>query len=111
MKLIPLSDWMIVDIVDNGKSKIVLPETYDKSKDDAAIFEIKAIGPGHYEGEKFIPVTVRVGQHVLVSAYGMGKVKMGDKNIYLARARDIAVVVEEGGEVKDAGVRLEGSKA
>lgn len=106
MKVYPLNDWMVIQLVEKNKSAIVLPESYDKTKDDAAIFEVISVGEGYYENGVFIPAPVRAGQHVIISAYGMGKIKIDDNVIYMARARDVALVVEEDREEvkKDAGV-------
>jgi chaperonin GroES len=71
---------------------IVLPETKDKNNEGTVV----AVGKGKRTSDgKFIPLSVKVGDVVLLSDFGGSDVKMNGKDLVLIREEDILGVVEE----------------
>jgi chaperonin GroES len=52
-------------------------------------------GPGHYDNlGKLIPVTVKVGDTVMIPEFGGQKVKLGEQELYIFRDTDIVAKME-----------------
>ena len=56
-----------------------------------------AVGPGRVsdEGEKRIPLDVKVGDTVLYSKYGGTEVKYGGEEYLILSARDVLAIIEK----------------
>jgi chaperonin GroES len=97
MQLRPLGDHVIVKPLKEDeitKSGIVLPDTVDKEKPEKG--EIIAIGPGKWDedGEKRIPMSVKVGDKVLFKKYSPDEFKLDDQEILVVSESDIIAVIE-----------------
>ena len=97
MKLRPLGDHIIVrpaKAEEVTKSGIVLPATADKEKPEQG--EIIAVGPGKWDedGEKRIPVSVKVGETVLFKKYSPDEVEVNDEELLVLQESDIMAVIE-----------------
>lgn len=96
MKLRPLGDRVVVKPLEDEertKGGIVLPDT---AKEKPQRGEVVAVGPGDWdqEGEKRIPLDVKVGDHVLFAKYSGSEVKIDDQDHLILRHSDILAVVE-----------------
>jgi chaperonin GroES len=96
-KLTPLFDRVLVERTKQGPKTsiggIVLPET---TKEKANEGTVVAIGKGKRTSDgKFIPLSVKVGDVVLLSDFGGSDVKMNGKDMILIREEDILGVVED----------------
>lgn len=97
MHLRPLGDHVIVrPLKDNEvtKSGIVLPDTVDKEKPEKG--EVIAVGPGKWDddGEKRIPMSVKIGDKVIFKKYSPDEVKVNDEELLVLSESDIMSVIE-----------------
>ncbi|MCO5177555.1 MAG: co-chaperone GroES [Thermomicrobiales bacterium] len=76
------------------KSGIVLPDT---AKEKPQRGEVIAVGPGRYddEGEKRIPLDVKVGDKVLFAKYAGTEFKVDDEELLILSEKDILAVISE----------------
>ena len=96
MKLRPLGDRVVVKPLEDEertKGGIVLPDT---AKEKPQRGEVIAVGPGDWdqEGEKRIPLDVKVGDHVLFAKYSGTEFKIDGVDHLILRHSDILAVVE-----------------
>ncbi len=93
MKLEPLQDVLVLELVEDSilskGSGLVLPEGYNKEKEEGAIFKVLASGPGCWDGPHFVENRIQAGDYIITAAYGISKVKFEGKPIILARERDV----------------------
>ena len=97
MNLKPLGDRLIVKAIEEEEttaSGIVLPDT---AKEKPQRGEVLAVGEGRYddEGEKRIPLDVKVGDTVLYSKYGGTEVKYNGEEYLVLSARDVLAIIEK----------------
>ncbi len=96
MKLRPLSDRVLVKPMEDEertKGGIVLPDT---AKEKPQRGEVVAVGPGEWddEGEKRVPLEVKVGDHVLYAKYSGSEFKIDGVEHLFLRQSDILAIVE-----------------
>jgi chaperonin GroES len=103
MKLQPLGDRLIVEVLDEEEetfSGIVLPDT---AKEKPQRGKVLAVGPGsraESTGE-LIPLDVAVGDEVIFSKYGGTEVKVSADEVLILRESDVlAKVVSSGAKAK-----------
>lgn len=97
----PLSDRVIVrPLTDTEQgtvsaSGIIIPETAKKEKPEQGV--VIAVGPGKYDedGEKRIPLDVKVGDRVIFSKYGYDELKFEQKEYYIVAESSILGVFTE----------------
>lgn len=91
----PLHDYVLIRPLEEESktaSGIILPDTA-KQKSQAG--EVVAVGPGTYDedGEKLIPMVVKVGQKVLYKKWGGDEVKVGHEEWMLLKQSDVLAIV------------------
>lgn len=94
MKLKPLSDRVILKMIENEettKSGIVLTAS---AKEKPQIAEVIAVGPGGNVDGKNITMHVNVGNKVITSKYSGTEVKIDDIEYLIVRQNDILAIVE-----------------
>ena len=96
MKLKPLEDRVIIRAVQEEEktaSGIVLPDT---AKEKPMMGEVVAVGDGKWDedGEKRIPVDVKVGDKVIYGKYSGTEVTVSGKEYLILRESDILAVIE-----------------
>jgi chaperonin GroES len=95
MKLEPLSDRLIVEVLDEEEetvSGIVLPDT---AKEKPQRGRVLAVGPGsraESTGE-LIPLDVAEGDEVIFSKYGGTEIKVGADEVLILRESDVLAKV------------------
>ena len=98
MKIIPLSDRVVVETAGKDKSGktesgLYLPETADKERPEQG--KVIAVGPGKMGKDgKRIPVSVKKGDVVLFTKYGPNEIKVEGKEYLIAREEDILAILE-----------------
>jgi chaperonin GroES len=101
MKVKPLNDWVVI-IPDEAEGRtaggIYIP---DSAKDKPAEGVVEAVGPGAYEEEKpgkkergkkerkFIPTSVKPGDHVLYEKYAGQRITLGPQERVLVREKNV----------------------
>ncbi|MBI2984935.1 MAG: co-chaperone GroES [Candidatus Kerfeldbacteria bacterium] len=95
MKLKPLGGKALVKPMKEEKmtkSGIVLPDTAEK--DELEQGEVMAIGDGKLmDNGTRVPMSVKVGDRVILKKYGPDKVKIEGEEYYIAEEDDIVGVV------------------
>jgi chaperonin GroES len=96
MSLKPLEDRIIVkpsDAEETTASGLVIPDT---AKEKPQQGEVLAVGEGRWdeEGEKRIPVDVKVGDIVVYSKYGGTEITTDGQDVLILNARDVLAIVE-----------------
>lgn len=96
MKLRPLGDRVVVKPLEDEertKGGIVLPDT---AKEKPQRGEVIAVGPGDWDqdGEKRIPLDVKVGNQVLFAKYSGTEFKIDGVDHLILRHSDILAIVE-----------------
>ena len=93
----PLEDRIVVQANEaetTTASGLVIPDTAKEKPQEG---EVLAVGPGRYddEGEKRIPLDVKIGDTVLYSKYGGTEVKYSGQEYLILSARDVLAVIEK----------------
>ena len=94
MKLTPLSDRVILKMVEaeeTTKSGIILTGT---AKEKPSIAEVISVGPGGNVDGKDVVMTVKVGDRVITSQYAGNPVKIDGVEYSIVRQSDILAIVE-----------------
>ncbi len=94
MKLKPLSDRVILKMVEaeeTTKGGIILTSA---AKEKPEVAEVIAVGPGGMVDGKEVVMTVEVGQKVITSKYSGTEVKLDGEEYTIVRQNDILAVVE-----------------
>ena len=96
MKLSPLYDRVVLKrIVEKEvkKGSIIIPDTAKEKPQKA---EVVAVGPGKVtEDGKTIPLTVKMGDKVLIGKYTGNEIKIDDEEFVIAREDEILAKIEE----------------
>lgn len=99
INLKPLADRVVVrPLTDEeagnvSKSGIIIPDTAKKDKPEQGI--VMAVGAGKWDedGEKRIPMEVKVGDKVMFSKYGFDEIKVEDKDYYVLSESSILAII------------------
>ena len=94
MKLVPLSDRVVlkqVEAEETTKSGIILTSASQEKPQEA---EIVAVGPGGMVDGKEVTMQVKVGQKVIYSKYAGTEVKLEGQEYIIVRQSDILAIVE-----------------
>jgi chaperonin GroES len=75
-------------------SGLVIPDTAKEKPQEGKVL---AVGPGRFDedGEKRIPLDIKVGDIVIYSKYGGTEVKYDGQEYLLLSARDVLAIVEK----------------
>ena len=95
MKLIPLSDRVIVKQVDaeeTTKAGIILTSA---AQEKPQIFEVIAVGPGGLVDGNEVEMTVEPGDKVITGKYSRTQGKVDGGEYTIVRQNDILAVVED----------------
>jgi chaperonin GroES len=93
----PLEDRILVQPLDAEQttaSGLVIPDTAKEKPQEG---QVLAIGPGRFDedGDKRIPLDVKVDDVVIYSKYGGTEIKYNGEEYLLLSARDVLAVVEK----------------
>jgi chaperonin GroES len=103
MKLQPLGDRLIVEVLDEEEatlaSGLVLPDT---AREKPQRGRVLAVGPGgRSENGTCLPMDVAVGDEIVYSKYGGTDVRLGTEDVLILRETDVlAKVARTGGKSK-----------
>lgn len=94
MKLKPLSDRVVVKMVEaeeTTKSGIILTGA---AKEKPQVAEVIEVGPGGIVDGKEVVMTVKVGDKVITSKYSGTEIKLDGNEYIIVRQGDILAIVE-----------------
>lgn len=94
LKLRPLGDKVVVEVIDEPQttaSGLVLPDT---AKEKSQRGKVLAVGPGKVldSGDRE-PIDVEVGQTILFAKYGGTEINTGGRDLMILSLRDIHAIV------------------
>jgi chaperonin GroES len=95
-KLVPLGDRLVIKAVIQEEvlaSGIVIPDT---AKEKPQQGEVLAVGPGRFDedGEKRIPIDLKVGDRVLYAKYAGQEIKIDQEEYIVLSEKDVLCKVE-----------------
>jgi chaperonin GroES len=95
-KLVPLGDRLVIKPVVQEEvlaSGLVIPDT---AKEKPQQGEVLAVGPGRFDedGEKRIPLDVKVGDRVLYAKYAGQEIKIDQEEYIVLAEKDVLCKVE-----------------
>jgi chaperonin GroES len=87
----PLEDRILEQTTASG---LVIPDTAKEKPQEGKVL---AVGPGRFDedGDKRIPLDIKVGDVVIYSKYGGTEVKYNNEDYLILSARDVLAVVEK----------------
>ncbi|MBU6214196.1 MAG: co-chaperone GroES [Actinomycetales bacterium] len=93
----PLEDRILVKALEAEQttaSGLVIPDTAKEKPQEG---EVLAVGPGRFDedGEKRIPLDVKIGDVVIYSKYGGTEIKYNGQEYLLLSARDVLAIVQK----------------
>ena len=96
MKFVPLYDRIVVKRVEEKevkKGSIIIPDTAKEKPQKAQVI---AVGPGKTtEDGKVIPLTVKIGDFVLIGKYAGNELRVDDNEYVFLREDEILSKIEE----------------
>lgn len=95
----PLQDRVVVrrltdeEAGTKSASGIIVPDTVSKEKPEQGI--VVAVGEGKWDedGEKRIPMDVKVGDRIIFSKYGFDEVKIAGEEFYIVSASSVLGII------------------
>jgi chaperonin GroES len=94
MKLQPLGDRLIVEVIEEEEvtsSGIVLPDT---AKEKPQRGRVHAVGPGpRDEDGEYIKMDLEEGDEIIFSKYGGTEIKLGTDDVLILRESDVLAKV------------------
>ncbi|MCH4240145.1 MAG: co-chaperone GroES [Oscillospiraceae bacterium] len=94
MTIKPLSDRILIKMEaaeETTKSGILLTGT---AKEKPQVADVVAVGPGGLVDGKEVKMSVKPGDHVLISKYSGTEVKMDGQDYTIVRQSDVLAIVE-----------------
>ncbi|MBQ3076284.1 MAG: co-chaperone GroES [Clostridia bacterium] len=94
MTVKPLADKVLIKMIEaeeTTKGGIILASA---AKEKPQVAEVIAAGPGDTVDGKLVPMTVEVGQKVIVSKYAGTEIKVDGEDMLIVRQNDILAIVE-----------------
>ncbi|MBQ2697496.1 MAG: co-chaperone GroES [Clostridia bacterium] len=94
MTVKPLADKVLIKMIEaeeTTKGGIILTSA---AKEKPQVAEVIAAGPGDTVDGKLVPMTVEVGQKVIVSKYAGTEIKVDGEDMLIVRQNDILAIVE-----------------
>jgi chaperonin GroES len=93
----PLEDRIVVkplDVEQTTASGLVIPDTAKEKPQEG---KVVAVGEGRWDedGEKRIPLDVKVGDIVLYSKYGGTEVKYDNEEYLILSGRDVLAIIQK----------------
>jgi chaperonin GroES len=75
-------------------SGIIVPDTVSKEKPEQGI--VTAVGEGRWDedGEKRIPMDVKVGDRIIFTKYGYDEVKIAGEELYIVSASSVLGIIQ-----------------
>ena len=95
----PLQDRVVVrrltdeETGTKSASGIIIPDTVSKEKPEQGI--VVAVGEGKWDedGEKRIPMDVKVGDRIVFSKYGFDEIKIAGDELFIVSASSILGII------------------
>lgn len=89
----PLADRVVLRALDEAepmRGGLYIPDT---AKEKPQQGEIIAVGPGHFEKDKRVPMDVKIGDKVLYGKYSGTEVTIDGEQLIIMRESDVLAVI------------------
>ena len=99
VKIKPLGDRAVVRPLTDEEagtvsaSGIIIPDSAKKEKPEQGIIVAVGVGKWDEDGEKRIPMEVKVGDKVVFSKYGFDEIKVDDKEYFIVSENSILAIL------------------
>lgn len=93
MDIKPLGDRVLVKPLEQEEEKIGSIYIPDSAKEKPQEGTVEAVGTGRREGDKTIPLDVKVGDRVLYGKYSGTEIKRGGQDYLIVRESDILAIL------------------
>jgi chaperonin GroES len=93
MNIKPLGDRVVIKPLTNEAEKIGSLFVPDSAKEKPQEGKIEAVGPGKREGDKLIPLEVKVGDRVLYGKYSGTEIKSEGIDYLIVRESDVLAII------------------
>ena len=94
MKIKPLSDRVVIKMVEAEETTAGGIILAGSAKEKPQVAEVLAVGPGGVVDGKEVVMQVKVGDKVITSKYSGTEVKIGGEELIIVRQGDILAVVD-----------------
>lgn len=94
-KIQPVNDYILINpekAEEKTASGIFIPDTASKEKPQKA--KVVAVGPGKFDDEKRVVMSVKVGDTILYSKYGPTEVKLDGEEYFFIQDSDVIAVIK-----------------
>lgn len=94
MTIKPLSNRVVLKNVEAEKTTKAGIILSGSAQEKPQMAEVIAIGPGENKDGKLVPMTVRIGNKVIVAKYAGTEVKIEEETYIIVKEDDILAIVE-----------------
>ncbi|MDD3066772.1 MAG: co-chaperone GroES [Candidatus Gracilibacteria bacterium] len=94
-KIQPVNDYILINpekAEEKTASGIFIPDTASKEKPQKA--KVIAVGPGKFDDEKRVEMSVKVGDTILYSKYGPTEVKLDGEDYFFIQDSDVIAILK-----------------
>ena len=94
MAIKPIGDRVLVEPLDNEMEKVGSLYVPDTAKEKPQHGKVVALGEGKRDGDKLIPMTVKVGDKVLYGRYSGADIKYDNKEYLIVSESDVLAILD-----------------
>lgn len=94
MNIRPVSDHIVIRLVEDDEttaSGIIIPDT---AKEKPERGEVVAVGPGKTENGTLVAMEVRPGDVIMFKKYAPDEFKIDGEQVFVIEARDVIAVID-----------------
>lgn len=94
MAIKPIGDRILIEAVEEEIAKVGSLFVPDTAKEKPQQGKVIAVGEGRRDGDKLIPLTVKVGDTILYGKYSGTEIKYNDKEYLILSETDVLAIVD-----------------
>ena len=94
MAIKPIGDRILVEPLEKEMEKVGSLFVPDTAKEKPQYGKIVAVGEGRRDGDKLIPMTVKVGDKVLYGRYSGTDIKYDDREYLIISESDVLAILD-----------------
>lgn len=94
MAIKPIGDRVLVQALEDEVEKVGSLYVPDTAKEKPQQGKVVAVGDGKRDGDKVIPMTVKVGDVVLYGKYSGSEIKYEDKEYLILSESDVLAIID-----------------
>ncbi len=94
MAIKPIGDRILIQALEEEVEKVGSLYVPDTAKEKPQQGKVVAVGDGMKDGDKVIPMTVKVGDVVLYGKYSGSEIKFEDQEYLILSENDVLAIIE-----------------